>query len=202
MERQFTLSDAVKDVFTNDPKSTLHFTEVKRRINTAYPGKWKMPDPYLQQTLNRLVGENFLSKPNGNSGKFRKSLARPEPQVVVPTRMTEMLRALDNAEQRPGYGFVSLKWFRDSVLPAVTPSFADPEARQSILLEGIEKRLLLTNKVPNPKNPSFPVTAVRINREHPEMAALLGPGRSGDSGFSPVEIRGEPLSETILRERR
>lgn len=139
---------------------------------------------------------------------------RPDPPVAPreagpggpppPARLTaEILRALEEAEKRPGYHFVSLKWFRDTVLPGVSADLnADPVRRQAVLRELTERRLLLTSKVPNPKNPSFPVTAVRVNRENPEVAALLAGGRDDGTDFAPVEIRGEPLSATILRERR
>jgi len=61
---------------------------------------------------------------------------------------------------------------------------------------------VLTSKVPNPKSPSYPVTAIRLNRQHPQVAAVLGEQDSAALGFQPVDIRGEPLSETVLRDRR
>ncbi len=130
--------------------------------------------------------------------------AAPADRGAAASLTADILGALDAAERRPGYTFVSLKWFRDTVLPAVGAELnADPARRQTVLRELTEKRLLLTSKVPNPKNPAFPVTAIRINREYPDVAALLSAGRRAvDLGFAPVEIRGEPLSATILRERR
>jgi len=56
--------------------------------------------------------------------------------------------------------------------------------------------------VPNPKSPQFPVTTVRLNRLMPEVKVVLGQNGSSDLDFHPVEIAGEPLSATILRERR
>ncbi len=113
-----------------------------------------------------------------------------------------MIRSLDRAEKRPGYPFVSLKWFRDQALPAEGWDWTgSDETRQNVLRIAIEKRLILTSKVPNPKSPQFPVTAIRLNRLMPEVAGVLGE-KSEDWDFHPVEIRGEPLSATILRERR
>jgi hypothetical protein len=57
------------------------------------------------------------------------------------------------------------------------------------------------SKVPNPKSPQFPVTAIRLNRLLPEIQAILGE-QVADSDFRPVDIRGEQLSATVLRERR
>jgi hypothetical protein len=113
------------------------------------------------------------------------------------------VRQLDNAEKRPGYDFVALKWFRDAVLPAVRPEWSDADARNNALREAIDRGLVRTNKVPNPKSPSFPVTAVRLNRSDDEVCAALG-ASGGESGFRfrPLPIRGESLSSSILRERR
>ena len=48
----------------------------------------------------------------------------------------------------------------------------------------------------------FPVTTIRLNRLLPEVKAALGKGDNADLEFRPIEIHGEPLSTTILRERR
>jgi len=123
-----------------------------------------------------------------------------KPVVDDPT--AELIRRLDSAESKPGYDFVALKWFRDSVLPAVRPAWADAGARAAVLRDAIERRIVLTSKVPNPKSPMFPVTAIRLNRSLPEVQTLLGAARDSPLGFQPVAIRGEALSATVLRERR
>jgi hypothetical protein len=117
--------------------------------------------------------------------------------------LRDLVKSLDQAESRPGYDFVALKWFRDSVLPAARPAWTDnAEARNRVLRDAIEKRFVLTSKVPNPKSPAFPVTAVRLNRSLPEIRAILGTSQELEAEFHPAEIRGELLSTTVLRERR
>jgi len=109
---------------------------------------------------------------------------------------------LNLAEHRPGFDFVSLKWFRDAALPAGGYEWAKSDStRHQVLSDAIARRLILTNKVPNPKDPSFPVTAIRVNRQMPEVMKIIGEAWYADSDFHPVEIRGEPLSATIIRER-
>jgi hypothetical protein len=114
----------------------------------------------------------------------------------------ELLRALDRAESTPGWSFVSLKKFRDEILPSENvPSIRSDVERQNVLRSAIEKRLILRKPVPNPKSPQFPVTSIRLNRLMPEVQAVLGqPRKSLD--FHPIHIKGEPLSAIILRERR
>jgi hypothetical protein len=122
--------------------------------------------------------------------------------TIASEPLSDLIRTLDRVESRPGYQFVALKWFRDVALPGESFNWAQPDsARQSILREAIEKRLILISKVPNPKSPQFPVTAIRLNRLLPEIQAILGE-QVADSDFRPVDIRGEKLSATVLRERR
>ena len=133
----------------------------------------------------------------------RSPVPAPEAKVQLPSgALCDLIRNLDRAESKPGYGFVALKWFRDAVLPAVRPEWADSGVRNTALREALDKRFVLTSKVPNPKSPEFPVTAIRVNRSLAETRAILGAPETAAVGFHPVEIRGEPLSGTILRERR
>ena len=115
----------------------------------------------------------------------------------------DLLRALDRAESKPGWSFVPLKKFRDELLPQEHLASMRTEVEQHNTLRSvIEKRFVLLGKVPNPKTPQFPVTAIRLNRLMPEVRTALGQKGNADLDFHPVEIQGEPLSTTILRERR
>jgi hypothetical protein len=118
---------------------------------------------------------------------------------------TRLLRALDRAELRPGWNFVSLKKFRDEILPGepfAPGAFQPADVHwQEAIRSAIEKRLILVGKVPNPKSPQFPVTSIRLNRLMPEVQEVLGLPKK-DLDFHPIHINGEPLSATILRERR
>jgi hypothetical protein len=122
--------------------------------------------------------------------------------VPVHPAEAELLRALDRAESTPGWSFVSLKKFRDEILPSAdVPSIRSDVERQSVIASAIEKRFVLTGKVQNPKSPQFPVTSIRLNRLMPEVQRVLGLERK-DLDFHPIHIKGEPLSTIILRERR
>jgi hypothetical protein len=74
--------------------------------------------------------------------------------------------------------------------------------RRDVLGGAIERRIILTSKVPNPRSPQFPVTAIRLNRTLQQTQAILGRREAVGSDFEPATIRGEDLSKTILRERR
>jgi hypothetical protein len=121
----------------------------------------------------------------------------------VSDSLADLVRSLDRAESRPGYTFVALKWFRDVALPADAPAWAQSvDVRSDVLRDAIERRMLLTGRIPNPKSPQFPVTTIKLNRLNPEVRTVLGTVSSNDEDFEPIAIRGESLSATVLRERR
>ena len=118
-------------------------------------------------------------------------------------RLSDFIESLRSAEQRPGFSFVSLTWFRDLCLPAEGHGWSSSKtARDQVLRDAIGEGIVLTSKVPNPKAPAFPVTAIRLNRQHAQVIAVLVEQTAAASDFQPVDISGEPLSETVLRERR
>ena len=127
----------------------------------------------------------------------------PESFGTLVEHISDLIKSLESAEQRPGFDFVALTWFRDKVLPAEGHGWAEtPSGRDEVLRAAIKDGAVLTSKVPNPKAPLFPVMAIRLNRQHTDVVGLVGgPGVSA-SNFQPVSIRGEALSETVLRERR
>jgi hypothetical protein len=143
---------------------------------------------------------DLLSQPNSTRAETSQTTVnagfRVHPSEV------ELLRALDRAESTPGWSFVSLKKFRDEILPLEDVPFLRSDVeRQNALRYAIDKRLILRGKVQNPKSPQFPVTSIRLNRLLPEVQQVLGHPKR-DLDFHPIHIKGEPLSATILRERR
>jgi hypothetical protein len=119
-------------------------------------------------------------------------------EAVLPAdmdaRVKELCAALAEAE-RGGHAFIALKWFRDSFLPRKAFRWNQhPEMRQMVLAEAIQRGVVMTSKIANPKTPAYPTTTIRLNRAEagiPEEAQR----------FHPVAVQGEPLSETIDEER-
>ena len=101
------------------------------------------------------------------------------------------------AEAEIGRSFVALKWFRDEFLPAKGYSWATTtEDRHAVLTKAITGGRIITGKVTNPRAPQYPTTTVRVNRQRQSQFSGA-PARR----FRPVPIAGEPLSDTILRDR-
>jgi hypothetical protein len=112
----------------------------------------------------------------------------------VDARVKELCAALAEAE-RGGHAFIALKWFRDSFLPRKAFRWNQhPESRQAVLAEAIQRGVVLTSKIANPKTPAYPTTTIRLNRAEagvPEEAQR----------FHPVVVQGESISEAIQEER-
>jgi hypothetical protein len=119
-------------------------------------------------------------------------------QAVIPAdldaRVKELCAALAEAE-RGGHAFIALKWFRDSFLPRKAFRWNQhPESRQSVLAEAIQRGVVITSKIANPKTPAYPTTTIRLNRAEagiPEEAQR----------FHPVAVHGDSIADAIEEER-
>jgi hypothetical protein len=119
-------------------------------------------------------------------------------EAVLPAdmdaRVKELCAALAEAE-RGGHAFIALKWFRDSFLPRKAFRwYQHPETRQMVLAEAIQRGVVMTSKIANPKTPAYPTTTIRLNRAEagiPEEAQR----------FHPVAVQGEAMAETMEEER-
>jgi hypothetical protein len=148
----------------------------------------------VQEPKTKTLSATAEEPPHANSSDSRSFVHPAE---------AELLRALDRTESRPGWSFVPLRKFRDEILPLENcPSIRTDVERNHILRTAIEKKLIVVGKVANPKAPQFPVTTIRVNRLTPEVKTVLGGSENSDLDFHPVAIAGEPLSTTVLRERR
>lgn len=174
----------------------LHRGNRKKRRDAEFATSWKPDTDSIRIAFSPMEEELEIAT---------AAAASPEPAnlIAAEDRLADLVRALDRAEGRPGYEFVSLKWFRDTALAHDGYSWALEElARHDVLREAIDRRWILTSKVANPRPPNFPVTAIRLNRQMPEVNAALGTRTGSSPVFRPVTVRGEWLSETILRDRR
>ena len=119
-------------------------------------------------------------------------------EAVIPAdldaRVKELCAALAEAE-RGGHAFIALKWFRDSFLPRKAFRWNQhPESRQAVLAEAIQRGVVVTSKIANPKTPAYPTTTIRLNRAEagiPEEAQR----------FHPVAVHGGSIAEAIEEER-
>ena len=195
---QFNLAGYRLRVSLHDKKSR------RKKRHNASAASWSPESGEIRVSFEPSVKAPSMSAEQiAEQQGSQPPLPAPEAKVQLPSgALCDLIRNLDRAESQPGYGFVALKWFRDAVLPKVGPEWADSGVRNNALREALDKRFVLTSKVPNPKSPEFPVTAIRVNRSLAETQAILGSRETVGAGFQPIEIRGEPISATILRERR
>lgn len=157
----------------------------RKKRRTSQAGKW-----------NAEAGEivvTFEAAPHPATSTSRRAQPKKAPAHATP--MAALLAALEQAETEPGRAFVALKYFRDEFLPRHGGPWAESiDARQQLLAQAIQEGRILTSKVPNPKSPLYPTTAIKLNPR--ERTAPLASGR-----FHAVAATGEPLSATLLRDR-
>ena len=120
---------------------------------------------------------------------------------AAPTDFAVLVQALLKAEADPRLSFVALKLLRDRLLGEIDERFVGrPDLGQQAISSALERGAVLAARVPNPKSPAFPTTALRLNRAHPDVMRMLATDEDDD--FEPVDLRGEPLSRTVIEGRR
>lgn len=88
--------------------------------------------------------------------------------------MVDFVLALDHAERDPHLSFIALKWFRDTYLQKRGFAWAfDPDMPRRLIQEATDAGIIVMHKVPNPKQPEFPVTGIRLDRNHPVVQDML-----------------------------
>ena len=170
----------------------------KRR--NALADTWSPEDDEVRIYFERIDGEEPSPRLRSVSRPIASRAAEEEVEIeeVSPAdldaRVKELCAALAEAE-RGGHAFIALKWFRDSFLPRKAFRWNQhSETRQVVLAEAIQRGVVLTSKIANPKTPAYPTTTIRLNRAEagiPEEAQR----------FHPVAMQGEPVAETIEEER-
>jgi len=170
----------------------------KRRNATAED--WSPEEDEVRIYFERIEDGEPAPRPvrSARVHEHRAEMVEDEQETLVPAdldaRVKELCSALAEAE-RGGHAFIALKWFRDSFLPRKAFRWnQNPESRQSVLAEAIQRGVVLTSKIANPKTPAYPTTTIRLNRAEagiPEEAQR----------FHPVAIQGEALTAVIEEER-
>jgi hypothetical protein len=188
------------------------FGKKRKKTKSASAETWSPESDLIQISFERESGDGSDEGDVVNSASPQPKVQvsdrpiaghHPDPQFTVSDSLSDLIRCLDHAESRPGYTFVALKWFRDVALTSGAPAWAQSDAvRSNVLRDAIERRIVLTGRIPNPNSPQFPVTTIKLNRLLPEVRTVLGSGDSSEESFEPITIRGESLSATVLRERR
>jgi hypothetical protein len=183
----------------------------RKKRSTAGADNWSPDSGGLQlwfapiDTASTDVASAGVRFPSSTESHHATAAQAPSEGVPIATTNVEpglavVVRALARAETTPGWSFVSLKKFRDEILPGEGVELS-PIDQRHFLGYAINEKLITTNRVANPKDPRFPVTTIRLNRLNKEVQRILGEPASKSPGFAPIHIK-EPLSATILRERR
>ncbi|HEX8711336.1 MAG TPA: hypothetical protein VF730_05640 [Terracidiphilus sp.] len=169
----------------------------KRR--NALADTWSPEDDEVRIYFERVSDGETPARPRAQRAPMaREEEEEEEEPVMMPAdmdaRVKELCTALAEAE-RGGHAFIALKWFRDSFLPRKAYRWNQhPESRQSVLAEAIQRGVVLTSKIANPKTPAYPTTTIRLNRAEAGIAEET-------QRFHPVAMHGESLAVAIEEDR-
>ena len=185
-----------------EPLLTLVPTHVSPRVEFRYHTGRKIREDaaaaYFQpESCQVLI--SFELRREGPAGSYGSTLETDATPPSLDPEMRDLLRTLGRAEAT--MPFVALKWFRDQYLPEHGDEWAaHPAARHQTIRRAIDESLVLKSQIPNPNNPEHPTTTVSVNKHHPKVRGIMT--EQNTPRFRPVEIRGEPLSKTVLDDRR
>ena len=170
----------------------------KRR--NAMADSWSPEEDEVRIYFERIGAEDApprvrtASRPVADHAADEDEAVEPVVAADLDARVRELCNALAEAE-RGGHAFIALKWFRDSFLPRKSYRWnQNPESRQAVLAEAIQRGVVLTSKIANPKTPAYPTTTIRLNRAEagiPEEAQR----------FHPVSVSGETITAVLEEER-
>jgi hypothetical protein len=171
----------------------------KRRNASA--DTWSPEDDEVRIYFERLDSDEPVSRSGRASRTVTSRLIETDDEeldevspVDLDTRVKELCGALAEAE-RGGHAFIALKWFRDSFLPRKAFRWNQhPETRQAVLAEAIQRGVVLTSKIANPKTPAYPTTTIRLNRAEAGIPEET-------QRFHPIELQGEPVGAAIDEDR-
>jgi hypothetical protein len=93
----------------------------------------------------------------------------PDPTLAI----EDVVRVLGRAEGDPNFSFVALKFLRDQLLPRHVAWAAIPHEAQIQINRAIDAGAVVTTKVENPRQPQYPVTAVKLNRDNAIVQRVL-----------------------------
>ncbi len=169
----------------------------KRR--NAQADTWSPEDDEVRIYFERIGdGEGHATRPpRASASRNSDDDDEPEESILpadMDNRVKELCTALAEAE-RGGHAFIALKWFRDSFLPRKSYRWNQhPDSRQTVLAEAIQRGVVMTSKIANPKTPAYPTTTIRLNRSEagiPEEAHR----------FHPVAVQGDGAAAVLEEER-
>ena len=171
----------------------------KRRNASA--DSWSPEEDEVRIYFERMDGGEAATRSSrGSRAQIQQSFeeAEEDEEIANPAdleaRVKELCAALAEAE-RGGHAFIALKWFRDSFLPRKAFRWNQhPESRQAVLAEAIQRGVVLTSKIANPKTPAYPTTTIRLNRTEAGMPEEA-------QRFHPVAVHGDSIAEVIEEER-
>ena len=171
----------------------------KRR--NAMADTWTAEEDEVRIYFERIDGEETAPRPaRASHAPAEQAFDEDDDgqEAVIPAdidaRVKELCAALAEAE-RGGHAFIALKWFRDSFLPRKAYRWNQhPESRQAVLAEAIQRGVVVTSKIANPKTPAYPTTTIRLNRAEAGM-----PDEA--QRFHPVTAHGDSIADAIEEER-
>jgi hypothetical protein len=170
----------------------------KRR--NAMAETWSPEEDEVRIYFERIDGDESAPRPAraalGGRARLRRGRRRPGSGDSRRHR-----RPRERIVRRAGRGRAGrTRLHRPQVVPRLVSAAQGfrwnqhPESRQAVLAEAIQRGVVVTSKIANPKTPAYPTTTIRLNRAEAGMPEEA-------QRFHPVAAHGDSIAEAIEEER-
>ena len=181
----------------HDPRVSIRRVDSRRKVREDAAASYFHPD-MCEVVISFVPSETDRVADDRPKGLLKSPQRRP-PTSSTLTRQ-RVSSSTRSGRQRSCGRLWAWKWFRDQFLPRSGYDWAlDHRMRAALLRHATDERLVLTSHVPNPNQPLHPVTAIRVNRRHSRFQSAAS---HRITAFTPIVIRGGPISDTVLSDRR
>ena len=163
---------------------------------------WKAASGEIRIKFGPVAAPGRHAFPGATGGAAEYDESGDREYVYTEQDYSDLARALHDVEKACKPAPVPLEHFLDSCLPALDCDWCKWRGgRVNAVRRGIEDGIIFPSWMPDPDSPESWVKGLRLNNSHPFVVKVLYGANRGLDDFKPMEIRGEPLSETIIRNR-
>lgn len=133
----------------------------KPKTADSLEGLCKMFERFTPQPKTFLPQDNFFQQ---LMASLAEKAENKQTSLKPSDKTKSFIRRMLDIESE--HKFVSVKWLREK-------KFADDPDSQAIMQAAIDKELLLTERIPNPRDPKYPILTCKLNREHQIVKEVL-----------------------------
>ncbi len=152
-----------------DSMGSMFMSSLTPKLDTLLEAKTAEEKSTARKEFIKGTG-SLLGKLRGELGTVGLSLEPEYSSISAPGASSynwnPFIQTIHDIENSRKLGFISVKWLRET-------KFKNDSEYKNALQIAIERRLLSTYTIDNPRKPQYPVLCCKLNKEHPIVSKAL-----------------------------